>query len=313
MERTDPRRRRAQGFTLLELIVAMAILTILAGAAIPVYSRSMKRERTASTKAELVTLDASIRAYFEDTGVFPPTFDDLLTDEEGLDGWTGPYATPAISSGAPEDTGLATDAWGRDYEVTVVNASRLEIRSLGPDAEASTRDDLVQPVDVTPIRRAETLDELATLNAAIAAYNATHLPEFPLSSVSHAARVSSLEAGGYLPGGTSRYDDDGWGDAYVADPLGRSPVVAVTSIHLGVSDGEDDDDDEFDDDDDLGDSGRGRGRGPPDTPPGHGGEPRGRGPEDRGDDDDDEDDDDDDDAEGGGRGRGGRSGRGRDD
>ncbi len=225
--------RTARGFTLMELLVVMGILTILMGTALPMVTRGMKREKIEKTRAELLQIEPAIRAYFEDVEAFPPTFDDLLENSAGVAGWTGPYANVLISShGDGADVGLEKDAWGENYIVKILGPSRIEIRSGGSDGSDTRTDDIIQYVDVTPVRRAWTLTELAIINDAISAYNATHLPDAPLPT-NYASLLAKLEGGGYLPGGTTRFEADGWGEVYVADPVGSTPVVAVTSTSLG--------------------------------------------------------------------------------
>ena len=140
--------------------------------------------------------------------------------------------TTALISGQPTpELDLSKDAWNNAYQVVQNGSSQLEITSLGPDATADTADDLDQVVDVTPIRRAQTLTELLTVNSAITSYNAENLPATPLSTT-YSTLLSELVTAGYLPSGTTRFDADGWGDAYVLDPPASSPPVAVESTNI---------------------------------------------------------------------------------
>jgi general secretion pathway protein G len=222
---------RCRGFSLIELIVVVAILAVIAGTALPVVGKSLTRGKIADTRAELAALAPAIGNHFEDTGIFPPTFADLEQNASGTAGWTGPYLKAMLASQPSTTASLARDAWNRDYVVTTSGVSALTILSLGQDGAQGTADDLSQSLDVTPIRRAATLAELRTVNTAITAWNAINLPLAPLSS-DYAALLGQLVGGGYLPGGSGTWDTDGWGDAYVSDPPGATPVVAVTSIHF---------------------------------------------------------------------------------
>jgi general secretion pathway protein G len=83
------RRRRAGGFTLIELIVATAILVILTGLAIPLARVSIKREREHELRAALWEMRDAIDRYKDaaDRGAFqtkvgsegyPPDLDTLV-------------------------------------------------------------------------------------------------------------------------------------------------------------------------------------------------------------------------------------------
>jgi len=227
-----PRRaRRASGFSLIELIVVIAILAVIAGTTLPMVGKTLTRGKIAETRGELLALAPAIGNFFEDTGSFPPTFTDLEQNVSGTAGWAGPYLKALLSAQSSTSISLARDAWNRDYIVTLSGVSALTITSRGPDGQAGSADDLVQALDVTPIRRAATLAELRTLNAAITAWNAAH-PLPATLPVAYAALLARLVTDGYLPAGTATWNADAWGDAYVGDPAGVSPVVAVTSIHV---------------------------------------------------------------------------------
>jgi general secretion pathway protein G len=224
-------RHTQRGFSLIEIMVVLAILAIVAGTAVPLVGKNVTRGKIAETRAELAAFPTAVSGYFEDTGTLPPTFDDLQQNLAAAAGWAGPYLLAMLSASASTTTSLEQDAWSRDYTVSITGASSLTVTSKGPDGATGGGDDISQAVDVTPVRRAQTLAELKTINIAISAYNALNLPSSPLPS-DYASIKSTLVSGGYLPGSTSAYDTDGWGSAYAPDPPGGSPVVAVASPNL---------------------------------------------------------------------------------
>ncbi len=65
-----PHRRRG-GFTLIELIVAMAILAILTTGGVATYIRSLKRGRDAQRKSDLSQVQRALEAYFNDKNRYP--------------------------------------------------------------------------------------------------------------------------------------------------------------------------------------------------------------------------------------------------
>ena len=68
-----------RGFTLLELIVVMAIIAILLGMAIPTYSRSLVAARERALHADLNLLRDCIWKYTFDKQKAPQSLDELVT------------------------------------------------------------------------------------------------------------------------------------------------------------------------------------------------------------------------------------------
>ena len=68
--------KNRKGFTLVELVVVIAILGILAGLAIPRFMSATETARGAKTVADLRTLESAAVMYYAKTGLVP-TKDDL--------------------------------------------------------------------------------------------------------------------------------------------------------------------------------------------------------------------------------------------
>jgi prepilin-type N-terminal cleavage/methylation domain-containing protein len=148
--------RAAAGFSLLELVVALALLSLLAGALAPFGIRSL---RAAQIEKSRVRMDTLLRAmlgdpahgdfgYLGDMGVLPASLADLndpagkpafavdASDGVGY-GWAGPYVPALAAPGA-----ALVDAWSTALQYD--GASAL-LRSAGPDRQFATVDDLVRP------------------------------------------------------------------------------------------------------------------------------------------------------------------------
>ena len=70
--------RRESGFTLIELVVVMAIIAILASLAVPIFTAQLKRAREAVLKEDLHVMRNAIDSYTMDKGKAPQSLDDLV-------------------------------------------------------------------------------------------------------------------------------------------------------------------------------------------------------------------------------------------
>lgn len=74
------RSRGASGFSLLELIIVMAVLGILVAFAMPAYQDAALRAKEAILKETLQQLRGSLEEYLVDKGVYPEALEDLVED-----------------------------------------------------------------------------------------------------------------------------------------------------------------------------------------------------------------------------------------
>jgi general secretion pathway protein G len=100
MERTIPigslaRGRRAcqRGFTMIELMIVMAIVVILVSIAVPMYQKAILRAKESVLKNNLFTIRVVIDEYTYDKQKAPQTLHDLVTEgylrEVPIDPMTG--------------------------------------------------------------------------------------------------------------------------------------------------------------------------------------------------------------------------------
>ena len=72
---------RKRGFTLIELMVVLAIIATLLTIAVPRYYASLDRSKEAVLKENLYQMRDAIGKYYADKGKYPESLDALATDK----------------------------------------------------------------------------------------------------------------------------------------------------------------------------------------------------------------------------------------
>lgn len=118
-------RSRASGFSLVELMVTVAIVSILLSIAVPSYSLYMKKSRRGNTESVLMDIAQREQAYLLDQRAYAPDLTTLGNYSVSTD--VSAYYNIAIATGAtpPTFTITATPISGTaqagDYTLTVDN------------------------------------------------------------------------------------------------------------------------------------------------------------------------------------------------
>ena len=143
MERTHAKRRAARGgFTLIEVLLVIAIIALLAAFVVPSFMNvesGAKIDITRSMVSGGGALAGALELYRMNVGTFPEELRELVErpqDDEKAARWRGPYIT---------DLSNLKDAWGRDLNYRFpgeVNEDRYDLWSNGPDGEEGTDDDI---------------------------------------------------------------------------------------------------------------------------------------------------------------------------
>lgn len=72
--------KKQRGFTLVELMVVIAIIGILAGIAIPVYNSTQAKAKESACQANQRIIDGAAQQYYLNVGSFPANIDALKPD-----------------------------------------------------------------------------------------------------------------------------------------------------------------------------------------------------------------------------------------
>ncbi|MEX0739237.1 MAG: type II secretion system major pseudopilin GspG [Pseudohongiella sp.] len=97
---------RARGFTIIELLIVMAILGMLAVMVAPNLFNQADGARRDAVLSQISSLGSALDAYRLDIGQYPDSLEGLVRDNSSRSTWNGPYIRGE----------LPVDPWGNDYQ-----------------------------------------------------------------------------------------------------------------------------------------------------------------------------------------------------
>ncbi|WP_416237335.1 prepilin-type N-terminal cleavage/methylation domain-containing protein [Thermoanaerobacter sp. RKWS2] len=157
--------KNRKGFTLVELLVVVAIIAILAAALIPRLLGYTDRARQARAMSDLGTMKTVIETYTADqgNGVYP------VPDSAAAN-----YVGKILQNGGIKWTGDNTgikDPWGYPYYYNLVkdsngNVTGYVIASPGKDGQLGTADDVYTTDSVQPTVGQATIDQTTAAKSA---------------------------------------------------------------------------------------------------------------------------------------------------
>ncbi|GAB4372748.1 MAG: hypothetical protein Kow00128_21750 [Deltaproteobacteria bacterium] len=148
--------RRRDGFTLIEVVIVIAVIAILASMAVPYAANIINQSREETTRKEMEEIFRTIGGdpavptpgFVGDMGRLPAGLAQLNvrggqplggTGTLGVKiGWFGPYMNAGF-----DPNGYLNDGWGTPYAYS--NPGAGQIRSTGRDRTMGTADDLIYP------------------------------------------------------------------------------------------------------------------------------------------------------------------------
>src|SRR5262249_46137793 len=123
-------RRGRAGFTLLELLVVMAIIGLLAGFVAPQYFSQVTKSERKTARAQIAELEKALDHFRLDVGRYPST-------EQGLAALESKPATEPRWQGRYLRKSVPLDPWGKPYVYRQPGQDGLEfdLLSYGKDGQ----------------------------------------------------------------------------------------------------------------------------------------------------------------------------------
>lgn len=118
------------GFTLLELMVVIALLGILSGIGIPTYNSYIEKAKIFRTMSEIKLLEKEIKEFQEENGFFPDSLDDIRRGDL-KDPWGNNYQYLNIET----STGLGK--MRKDRFLVPLNTD-FDLYSMGKDGDSQS-------------------------------------------------------------------------------------------------------------------------------------------------------------------------------
>ena len=125
-------RRRAGGFTLIEIMVVVVIIGLLAAVIVPTVISKVDDARVAKAKQDIQSMETALTMFRLDNSRYPTT-------EQGLQSLVTQPTDPSIKHWKPGGyiTRVSKDPWGNDYQYVFpgTHGKAYDLFSYGADGE----------------------------------------------------------------------------------------------------------------------------------------------------------------------------------
>lgn len=117
------------GFSLIEIMIAVAIMAILAAVLVPQFTSYIRESRESATKSTLAAVKQAITLYHAKINQYPSTLRDLIRKP------SDPRAAAKWQSSFLETDDVPRDGWDNEiqYRLTKGGAKPYELYSYGPN------------------------------------------------------------------------------------------------------------------------------------------------------------------------------------
>ena len=122
-------RSRPCGFTLIEILIVVAIIGLIAALIGPNLMGRFERSKEEITKAQVEMLSSAVQAFMIDMRRYPTSLEELINSTDPK--WRGPYLAKRI---------IPKDPWGRDYQYKCPgDHGPFDLYSYGIDGKLSDK------------------------------------------------------------------------------------------------------------------------------------------------------------------------------
>ncbi len=131
------RKQRTSGFTLLEVLLVLAILVIMGSTVTYYFIGAQQKANRSQALSQMSMFGQLLTNYHLDVGSYPTTAQSLEAlrtppaELAHMNRWHGPYA----------DKDIPLDPWGNPYQYES-DGTQYRIWSLGADGQNGTEDDV---------------------------------------------------------------------------------------------------------------------------------------------------------------------------
>ncbi len=143
------------GFTLLELLTALAVIGVLSAIAIPTYKGYIEKMKINTTISDINFIQVCIELYHTETFQYPPTIADIVTclPNNGIDPWGNAYVylnlideVKLTGKDKPKGADKGDDKKRRDHHENPIN-TLYDLYSKGKDGLSKAQLDNKESVD----------------------------------------------------------------------------------------------------------------------------------------------------------------------
>ncbi len=120
---------RSRGFTIIELLIVMAILGMLAVMVAPNLFNKADGARRDAALSQISAIGSALATHRLDVGEYPEELEGLMVNTTGRSTWDGPY----LNNEVPKDP------WGNDYQYSS-DGSEYTLMSFGGDGRSGGED-----------------------------------------------------------------------------------------------------------------------------------------------------------------------------
>ena len=138
-ESTLTHPRQARGFSLIELLLVLVILSVLAAIIVPKFTGRSEQARETAAQTEIRNLESALEAFETDCGRYPTEsegLEALIEEPSDVSNWRGSYLSR---------NSVPKDPWGHEYVYVIPgreNTNGYDLYSYGPNGLEGDDDDI---------------------------------------------------------------------------------------------------------------------------------------------------------------------------